>query len=455
VKGIRFTLALWTGKAVQLVMRLLGREATYLPGKLALKLCPDFLHRIGKPELLVGVTGTNGKTTVTNMLCDLLAGFGEDPVSNRLGSNIDAGAASALLSAAGLNGRCRKRMGVLEMDERSAGRIFPALKPQYLIITNLFRDSMRRNAHPEYIASLLDKYIQPETKLILNADDPISSNVGKLNNRRFFRIDPLPFEPPVRENLVVDARLCPVCGEPIEYDFRRYNHIGRAHCAACGWTSPEPDYQLISADRETGVMTVLEEGVWHEYRMPADAVYNLYNAMAAISALRSMGYPYEQIAAGMEKLEVVQSRFWLEQIGRWELTEIMAKGLNAVACSRNFDYVLNAGGKKAVVLLLDDVFDEKSSSENIAWLYDADFEFLAGEDVVQVLAVGARCLDTRLRLLIAGVPEERITVVPKAKDAPAAVDLTGCEKVFVLYEVYRRAQAVSVRNGIGERMAKE
>ena len=201
-------------------------------------------------------------------------------------------------------------------------------------------------------------------------------------------------------------------------------------------------------------MTVLENDVWHDYRMPADAIYNLYNAVASVAALRTIGYTPEQIAEGMEKLQVVQSRFWQEEIGNWELTEIMAKGLNAVACSRNFDYVANAEGKKAVVLLLDDVFDEKSSSENIAWLYDADFEFLAEEDTVQVMAVGARCLDTRLRLLIAGVPEDRITVVRQAKEAAAAVDLTQCSKVFVLYEVYRQNQAVMVRNAIAERMRK-
>ena len=452
--GLRFSLALAAGKCAQLAMRLLGKKATYLPGKLALRICPAFLSRIGKPELLIGVTGTNGKTTVSNMLCDLLISFGEDPVSNRLGSNIDAGAASALLEAASLSGRCKKRIGVLEMDERSAARIFPTVKPDYLIITNLFRDSMRRNAHPEYIASLLDRYIPKETRLILNGDDPISSNVAKLNSRVYFGIDPLPFEPPVRENLVVDARLCPVCGEAIQYDFRRYNHIGRAHCESCGWTSPRGDFQLISADRDAGLMTVLENDVWHDYRMPADAVYNLYNAVAAVAALRSIGYTPEQIAEGMEKLQVVQSRFWQEQVGSWELTEIMAKGLNAVACSRNFDYVANAAGKKAVVLLLDDVFDEKSSSENIAWLYDADFEFLAEEDTVQVLAVGARCLDTRLRLLIAGVPADRITVVHQAKDAAGAVDLSKCGKVFVLYEVYRQNQAVMVRNAIAERMRK-
>ena len=454
MNGLRFSFALLAGKFARLGMRLLGKEATYLPGKLALRICPDFLSRIGKPELLIGVTGTNGKTTVSNMLCDLLMDFGEDPVSNRLGSNIDAGVASALIEASDLSGRCRKKIGVLEMDERSAKRIFPSTKPNYLVITNLFRDSMRRNAHPEYIASLLDQYIPPETRLILNGDDPISANVAKLNSRVYFTIDPLPFEPPVRENLVMDARLCPVCGEPIAYDFRRYNHIGRAHCESCGWASPRGDYQLISADREAGLMTVLEDNVWHDYRMPADAVYNLYNAVAAVAALRSIGYSRDKIASGMEKLKVVQSRFWQEEIGSWELTEIMAKGLNAVACSRNFDYVANASGRKAVVLLLDDVFDEKSSSENIAWLYDADFEFLAEVDTVQVVAVGARCLDTRLRLLIAGVPEERVTVVPLAKNAADAVSLADCDKVFVLYEVYRQNQAVMVRNAIAERMRK-
>ena len=69
-------------------------------------------------------------------------------------------------------------------------------------------------------------------------------------------------------------------------------------------------------------------------------------------------------------------------------------------------------------------------------------------------AVGARCLDTRLRLLIAGVPEERITVVPLARNAADAVSLADCDKGFVLYEVYRQNQAVMVRNAIAERMRK-
>lgn len=455
MKSIRFYAALWGAKAAMRALKLLHRNASSFPGQIALKICPDFLSRIGKPQTLIGVTGTNGKTTVSNMLCDILESWGEDPVSNRLGTNIDAGSASSLLAAASLSGKCRKTVGVLEMDERSAARLFPTVKPDWLVVTNLFRDSMRRNAHPEYIASLLDRYLDPSTRLILNADDPISSGVAPLNSRTYFGMDPLPIEPPLRENLVQDVRVCPVCGDKVEYSFRRYHHIGRAACPGCGWQSPKPDFELVSVDTDSGKMTVMEESVWQDYKMPSTAVYNLYNALTVVTLLRSMGYPAEKIAVSMEKLKVVESRFRDETIGKWQLTASMAKGLNAVACSRNFDTVLNTPGKKAVVLLLDDVFDEKESSENIAWLYDADFEFLHDKNIVQVLAVGARHADTQLRLLLAGVEPEKITVVPKAADAAKAVKLPDCERVFVLFEVYRHDQAMAVRNAIAERMRHE
>lgn len=455
MKSLRFYMALWSGKAAQLALRCLHRSGTYAPGKIALTLCPDFLKQIGRPETLIGVTGTNGKTTVNNMLCDIFERWGMDPVTNRLGSNIDAGAATSLLSAAELSGRCRRKLGVLEMDERSATRLFSVLKPDYLLVTNLFRDSMRRNAHPEYMLSLMEKNIDPATHLILNADDPISSALAPLNSRTLFSMDPLPQDPPAKENLVQDVRICPVCGEAAVYDFRRYHHIGRAHCPACGWHSPEADFQLISVDPEAGTMAVMEADVWHEYKASFNTVYNLYNALAAVSLLRAMGYSPEKISEGMAELKVVASRLNEETIGRWTLTASMAKGLNSVACSRNFDMVTQTPGKKAVVLMLDDVFDEKDSSENIAWLYDADFEFLRSPEIVQVMAVGVRSLDTRLRLLLAGVAPERITVVEKAADAAKQVALEDCDRVFVLFEVYRHDQAMRVRGDIAERMRAE
>lgn len=449
---IRFLIALWTAKLTWLLLKIMRRKGTYFSGKLALKICPDFLGRIGRPEILIGVTGTNGKTTVSNLLTDVFEGWGEQPVHNRYGSNIDAGVASSLINSADLLGRCNRHLGVLEMDERSAKKLLPLLKPDWLLITNLFRDSMRRNAHPEYIASLLNSNIPENTRLILNADELISSMTAPDNQRAYFGIEPLPFEPPSRENIVIDSRICPVCGAKLDYSFRRYNHIGRVSCQSCGLKSPQPDYLLVSADDKAQTMTVLEKDGWFDYKMNASAVYNIYNYLSVIALLREMGYEREKIAKAFEKLSIVQSRFWSELIGGRELTEIMAKGLNAVACTRSFDYVLNQPGKKSVVLMLDDVFDEKESSENIAWLYDADFEFLNSPDIIEVIPVGIRCLDSKLRLLIAGVDPEKIKAVPEYKDASKTVDIVSAEKIYVLYELYRHDTAVKVRNEIAERL---
>ena len=133
----------------------------------------------------------------------------------------------------------------------------------------------------------------------------------------------------------------------------------------------------------------------------------------------------------------------------------MAKGLNAVACTRSFDYVSSEPGTKSVVLMLDDVFDEKESSENIAWLYDADFEFLNDPNITQIVTVGARSLDSKVRLLIAGVDESKIVAVTNEKEAADKVDIAAADKIFLLYELYRYDSAVAVRNQIAQRMKEE
>jgi len=444
LKTIRFYLALWGAKLIKLLLRLLGRQGTYFSGKMAIKICPDFLGRIGRPEAVIGVTGTNGKTTVCNMITDLLEAGGQDVLSNRLGSNINAGVATALIDGASIFGRCKKSIAVLEIDERSARTIYPYLKPDYIIITNLFRDSMRRNAHSEYIASVLTEYIPKSSKLILNADDLISSAVAPENDRVYFGMERLGTETGARENIVRDIAVCPECGRKLKYDFRRYHHIGRTRCE-CGFASKTPDYLALSADFDNMRFTVSEKGAEREYTLISDTVFNIYNELAAITVLRELGKTPEEIEAALGKIEVVKSRFWEEERCGKTVTMLMAKGLNAVACSRGFDYVSREKGKKIVALMYDDIFDEKETSENIAWIYDVDYEFLNTDDLVQVIPCGVRALDGKLRLLIAGVPEEKITPVSCEAEVPDAIQYGGADRIFLLYDVYRHDIAVRVR----------
>ena len=113
---LRFFIALWIAKLSVVALRITKHNGTNFPGVVALRICPQFLKYIGKPEKVIGVTGTNGKTTVSNLIVDALAMEGISVVNNRLGSNINTGIATSLIQACGPSGKCREKMGLFEID---------------------------------------------------------------------------------------------------------------------------------------------------------------------------------------------------------------------------------------------------------------------------------------------------------------------------------------------------
>ena len=72
MKKIRFFLALWAGKLLLFVWKRIGRERDDKPGMASMRLCEDFLELVAKPKLTIAVTGTNGKTSISSMVADML-----------------------------------------------------------------------------------------------------------------------------------------------------------------------------------------------------------------------------------------------------------------------------------------------------------------------------------------------------------------------------------------------
>ena len=175
---LRFTVALWAAKLSVAALKITKHNGTNFPGVVALKICPDFLRHIQKPRHIIGVTGTNGKTTVCNLAIDMFRADGKIVLNNNLGSNIDSGISTALINGVNIWGKCRYDSALLEIDERSAPLIFPYVKPEILLINNLTRDSIMRNGHPQYIARILTEEIPEETKLLINGDDLIASGIA-------------------------------------------------------------------------------------------------------------------------------------------------------------------------------------------------------------------------------------------------------------------------------------
>lgn len=435
-KGFKFYMALWGAKTGTVLLKLLRRNATFFPGKFALKICPDFIGKIDKPKTIIAVTGTNGKTTVCNMLEDILKDNDYVFIDNKYGSNIDAGVATTLISGVTFMGKSKNDLAVLEVDERSAPKIYPYLTPTYLVCTNLFRDSLMRNAHTEFISGILTKYIPKATTLILNGDDLITSNIAPENKRIYFGIDRLDTDLDKCENIARDIIVCPKCNSKLEYEYVRYNHIGKAHCPKCDFRSPDIDYLATNLDLKNMKLTLKNGNLEEEYDLISDNIINIYNIVTVITVLKQIGLTQKQINASMKKLKIVDTRYSEEVVDGIKIITHLSKGMNPIACSRVFDYVRKYEGDKAVILLLDDLHEAANGSENIAWQYDTDYEFLKDESIKQIIVAGARYLDDYVRLQIAGI-DKKIMVCKR--DELSAVDglkLEGIKTVFILHDLY-------------------
>jgi len=451
---LKFWIALLAAKLSVPALKLTRHKGTNFPGELALKLCPDFLKYVAKPAHIIAVTGTNGKTTVANMTCDILEKAGRRVLHNRYGSNINSGIATSLISGVSLFNRARYDLAVLEVDERSSKRIYPYVKPDYLVITNLFRDSIMRNAHPQYIADFLTAAIPAETKLILNGDDLIASSVAPDNPRVYFGIERMDTDLTACINLINDVRVCPRCAGKLTWDYVRYHHIGRAHCEHCGFRSPAYDYAASAVDLEAMTMTVADGAGRGAYKLLSNSLFNVYNMVTEIALLRELGFSHADIARLMDGVRIAESRYLEERAGSVKVVMQMAKEKNALACSRAFDYVSQQPGEKELFLMMNCLGDVKHWSENVCWLYDCDFEFLAREGITHIVATGARSLDYRLRLLLAGVPDEMIDCVRDEFEAVDKLRFAPGSSVYLFYGTDSLTLAFKVRDKVLQK-AKE
>ncbi len=451
---MRLRLALFAAKFAAVMLKAFGRllhfNGTYFPGKVALKICPDFLKQVAKPKIVIAVTGTDGKTTTCNLLSDALEKCGMKVLNNRFGSNVYEGVVAAFLSGVTLTNRCRYDIAVIEVDERSSHQIYPSMKPDYLVVTNLFRDSMKRNAHPEFIFNFIEKAMPEGCTLIQNADDSISMRLGEDHPKVFFGIDRLTSDRKEGVNIINDARICPKCHHKLTYDFVRYHHIGRFRCENCGFASPRPDYEATEINWEKGEMTVRHGDAETIYPLISDTLHNTYNELTVITVMSELQIEEAKIKETVGSLEVTKTRYNHTKIGDIDVITSISKGQNAVACSIVFRYVASQPGEKELLLLIEDHGDNQHSYENTAWLYDCDFEFLNTEEITRIVIGGKFSEDIALRLMLAGVPKEKLFVEHNPMDTAKDLTYDKDKTVYILYDIYQQVTTDGVMKKIRE-----
>ncbi len=456
MKKVRFYMALICSKLCLLVFKLLGNRQDDRPGGLALRICPDFLQFVAKPKTVICVTGTNGKTTVANLLSTMLIKLNNTVAYNDWGANTKIGVARCLLDAVTFTNKSNKDICVLETDEITSKYIWPYVEPDYIVVTNLFRDSMHRNAHPKYVFDLINEGIIPKSTLILNSDDLISSFLGTdFNKKIYYGIETLDSDLKVSNNIVNDVRICPRCHSKLNYNAVRYNHIGRAKCFNCGFENIKADFLATKVDFDNKKIFIKHDNIETIMPLLSDSVFNAYNVLAVVTCLYTLGYDSDSILGVLKSSSIVKSRYSDGLVNGIVVSTIATKGLNAVATSTVCDYVSKKTGNIELIMVLDDTFDNVDGSEAICWIYDSDFEFLNNDNIKKIVVGGVRSKDYKLRLLLAGIPEDRIICCNDEMDTYKYVDVTDVDYIYIMHEVYFVKKSQELKKLVINRILKE
>ena len=412
---IKVFTAILVCKIVRGVAKLFGRGSS-LPGKYALKICPDILSRMELPEISIAVTGSNGKTSTVEMIAHVLTSNGLKVAYNKEGSNQIEGVATFLIGKSTLSGRVKSDVVLFEADERYTRRIFKHFHPKYFVINNLYRDQMTRNGHPEWIKSIISEAIYNDMTLILNADDPLVASIGRdREDTVYFGADRLSTDKTVHEGIYNDGKYCPFCKGPMEYEYYHYNHIGKFKCPYCGFARPETDHTLTSANDYNGKPSITIDG---KYVIPVffTGIYHAYNILAAFTASTIAGVDPGKAAKALGGYILKSGRIADFSLGKVQGRLLLSKHENSVSYDRSIDVVVNDDRKKSIMIIVDAISRKYYTSDS-SWLWDINFEKLKETDFEKIILAGQYCDDLAVRFVIAGIDDSKIKAFEQVQDA--------------------------------------
>ena len=398
---MRFVLAILIGKLVRFAGRFVGRSTT-LPGQIALKMDSAFLKKMKFDGKVIAVTGSNGKTTTSNLVAHILRENGHTVINNTEGSNLAAGVATTLLEHCTLGGRLHSDFVVLEVDERFTPIVFSQIPLDIFLVNNLLWDQVVRNGNPDIILEKISQAVPHARQLVLNANDPISQQLG--DGREFVTFGMARTGRSTEEclHLTHDAKVCPRCFGKLNYDFFHYNHIGQFCCPACGYHTPQPDYLADQVDFESGRFTINTLPAQVNYTTP----FHFMNTTAAVAVCCTAGLPLEGAIRGAATFQVSRERYDEFDVDGRKAVLMLTKQ-NPVSLDQNIAFVLTQESPKTVALYVNNVI--YTDDKDISWLYDVSFERLVGE-ADYIVCSGSRAYDLAVRLELAGFDRDRMII---------------------------------------------
>ena len=397
---MRKLLAIWAAKLATIAGKLMGKQSSSTPGSIALRIYPNLVRELSKKLThgIIVVCGTNGKTTTNNLLNTALTQSGFKTVCNGTGANMIGGVATAFADACSLSGKFRADWAVLEIDEASARRVFVHLKPDYMVITNLFRDQLDRYGEIETTMALLQEAIDMTdgVKLILNGDDPLTAQFGDGKDAVYYGIS----EQVLPQEETKEGRLCVKCGKEQSYNYLHYSQLGDYFCPHCGNKRPPIDFEVKDIDLSQSMkFRVNGNPIDVNYR----GFYNIYNILAVYATLETTGVNLDEFVRVLGEYKPQTGRMEQIDLGK---PFILNLAKNPAGFNQAIQTVCLDKRKKDIIISVNDLVND---GQDVSWIWDVDFEKLNDETLNSLSVSGLRLYDLALRFKYVDMPVDMVS----------------------------------------------
>ena len=425
--NIKSILSILLSKITAFLAKHIVKGGSNFPGKIALKLDKSILKTVSKGYKVILVTGTNGKTTTTSMIYNILKENKFNVITNSTGANLYPGIVACFISNYSFFRKKENPYAVIEVDEANVKFITEHLTPEIITVTNLFRDQLDRYGEVYTTLVKISEGVAkvPASKLVLNGDESLLGNLDFKNSTVYYG-----FNTPIKENtsldLNADAKFCKFCKAPYSYNLVRYNHLGDFYCPECGYKRSDLHYavnKIFDLTPENSSVLINDTEVF----ISQSGAYNIYNALCAFAISKELGVEDSVIKTSLQNQSSSFGRQEQITIGNKDIQIILVK--NPAGYNQALDTLaLNQHEFSAVFMLNDNYADGR----DVSWIWDVDFEKISDLKIEDIFVSGLRMYDMAVRLKIAGLNVDRFILEEDYEELTNKVKDSASKKIYIL-----------------------
>lgn len=375
---------------IRISCKCINKKGTDLPGKILRKIDKNVLKKLSKNfDEIIFITGTNGKTTTSNLIGYSLKKIGKKIVNNYEGANMLDG----IITSIAIQNTSKTKIAILEVDEGSIKKIMNFIIPTKIVFNNFFRDQIDRFGEIDVLISTISEQIKnKDIQLILNTDDPFVMRLDKYGkNNKYFGLEENLYN--FNDTGITESKFCPVCSNKLNYKFIHYSQLGIYNCLECGFKRKNPNYSVSKIDLNPEINILINKTKFHTKML---GVFNVYNILAAYSLLKQLELSDNEIEIGFSSYVSLNGRMEIFE-DKNNLKYIINLAKNPAGMNVSLSIANNVKNDLSISYLLI-LNDNYADGLDISWIWDADFEILKNQNIKNIICSGKRAKELALRL---------------------------------------------------------